>query len=507
MADPPGDLVTDLTSRLERLQQEKDALEQAVQGQGDALALKLRLALLAYEQQRPPERTHRHRHTKSRSSSASSSLSTSASTSSSASFPTSPSTTFSPTQSLSASAEVSGDVASALRENETLRVRLANSERVNAYYQRELAELRRRCGISIDELEELDLSGNEGVVGTSAGANASSRRRQPSSSRSSRGEWASPPITGSIRIPGAASVSPPAVRLPSSSFSYSTNARLQPQSYTSYASSVGTNITTPSSSYPAARAPAPTPATANAFSPASRGSTHARRNSLSSLVAAAFANTQPREAFEEEEPGGDGGAQAETSAAGAAGLAPDPGASISRGIDLEDLLHLTPTAGAFPASATASTSAQASSQPPASAASSLSSRPAADPLVVAITRSLAKLAAAAEAGQSPRRVRLFEGEGEEEEEGKEPAAPEEEEEDDGNESGSSSTTSREGQGALLAMSSLRAFPRPLASGAGPIAGGSSDGSDGGETPLSISPGSRSGSLSRRVSARGRGARR
>lgn len=308
MATEENNLVRQLTSRLEQvstfpsadlsrsserchhqtsdrpstqLQREKDQLERAVEGQGDAIALKLRLALLAYEQQKPqvpPPEQRPHRSSKSRTNSSSSSLSTSASTSSSVSFPSSPSSS-------SASALVSPilpapdltpDVLLALRENETLRVRLANSERVNAYYQRELAELRRRCGISIDELEELDLSS------PFAAGPSGSYPRQRSVSRTSRLDMYGGPSSSSIRIPGAAaSVSPPGGggggggggtgrRSLTSSFMFSPDgarsARFASESYTS---SINTTATTPSSSYPNPRPPAATPATLAAFSPAS----------------------------------------------------------------------------------------------------------------------------------------------------------------------------------------------------------------------------------------------
>ncbi|GAA5967199.1 hypothetical protein JCM11641_000475 [Rhodosporidiobolus odoratus] len=465
--DSSQELVGALTDRLERLEQEKDDLERAIEGQGDTLALKLRLALLAYEQQEPQRPHRKSKRSKSQSSTAvssspSSSLSTSASTSSSASVPASPSTQLSPV--LPPPFEASPDVLSALRENETLRVRLANSERVNAYYQRELAELRRRCGISIDELEELDLSGNDGTAGPSVTSN---QRRRPRSS--SRSDWVNPShATGSIRIPGASSVSPPSARRSSTSFPFSASlvngTRIRSQSFISDASSVNTNLTTPSSSYPTARAPATTPATLNAFSPASRGSSSnalsERRNSLSRLVAAAFAQASP-EALQE------GDVTIGSSPTSAAGPA-------SRGIDLDDLLHITSTvtSASHPPSAslTAALSSGTSSASSSSALSPTSASPA-DPLVAAITRSLARLAAAEPAsnGQLLRRPYL-----------------DIEDEEDGD-SGSSSTTSREGAtGAQSVIQGTKGV------------GGEEDG---GDTPLSVSPGSRSGSLSRRISTR------
>ncbi|GAA5884521.1 hypothetical protein JCM6882_005286 [Rhodosporidiobolus microsporus] len=561
------DLVGQLTSRLEQLQSEKTELERAVQEQGDGLALKLRLALLAYEQQNPPpQHQHRRKRSKSRStvsSSPSSSLSTSASTSSSASFPASPSTQISPVLS---GPPVEPDVLNALRENESLRVRLANSERVNAYYQRELAELRRRCGISIDELEELDLSGNEGVVGTSNGVSgaSSTRRRHRSSSRGD------PPsvTTASIRIPGASSVSPPAARLSTSSFPFSTsvnsttNARYQPQSYTSYVSSVNTTLTTPSSSYPAARAPAPTPATSNAFSPVSGpgprssisasnsgagGGLHARRNSLSALVAAALAQVQ--EAQEAQE-AADTDTPSSAESAASASLA---GAVPRGGIDLEDLLHLSssssaeassssrngiaPASSAFlhphtsSSSTTSSLSSSAHSALPSSSSSasfslSSSSLPAppassapADPLVAAITRSLAKLASADSLGHARTSRRLDVQYAEAEAEagvegvgGGYGGGEEAEGEGEGEGSGSSSTTSREAEGqrgggglASVAAQRVEGVARRAADFSEAAVGAedvdAEEDEDGGETPLSVSPGSRSGSLSRRVSLR------
>lgn len=412
-----------------QLQREKAELERAVEGQADSIALKLRLALLAYEQQKPPSSSqpHTHRHRSKSRSSASSSLSTSASTSSSTSFPSSPPTQISP---VLPAPDLSPDVVTALRENETLRVRLANSERVNAYYQRELAELRRRCGISIDELEELDLSGGNSLPAPRAGGSGMLRRPRSLSRSSSRMDPAG--ATASIRIPGAASVSPPATgggaRLSTASFPFSASTNslrfAAPQSYMSYASSINTTATTPSSSYPNARPPAPTPATAAAFSPVSfvntigsagsggGGAALGRRNSLNSFVATHFA-----------------------SAAGSTGSMQAVAEAESREIDLDDLVHLTPqpaaspppsnttstvpfpslvngSLGAQPSGSTrssrSSTTSASSSHifPPGSTASSslensISSlpprtavdAPAMDPLVAAITRSLAKLAA------------------------------------------------------------------------------------------------------------------
>lgn len=271
-----------------QLQREKDQLERAVEGQGDAIALKLRLALLAYEQQKPqPGHAQRqHRASKSRTGSSSSSVSTSASNSSSVSFPSSPlsSSLVSP---ILPAPDLAPDVLVALRENETLRVRLANSERVNAYYQRELAELRRRCGISIDELEELDLSPFAAGSSGNGGGGASSYPRQRSLSRTSRLDMYGGPSSSSIRIPGAAaSVSPPGGaggggglnsatggagrRSLTSSFMFSPDgARSARFASNSYTSSINTTATTPSSSYPNPRPPAATPATNAAFSPAS----------------------------------------------------------------------------------------------------------------------------------------------------------------------------------------------------------------------------------------------
>ncbi|GEM06757.1 proteophosphoglycan 5 [Rhodotorula toruloides] len=333
-ADGQNDLVRDLTTKLEKLQREKAELERAVEGQADSIALKLRLALLAYEQQKPPSlsQPHTHRHRSKSRSSASSSLSTSASTSSSTSFPSSPPMQISP---VLPAPDVSPDVLTALRENETLRVRLANSERVNAYYQRELAELRRRCGISIDELEELDLSGENSLQAPRAGGSGMLRRPRSSSRSSSRMDPAD--ATASIRIPGAASVSPPATaggaRLSTASFPFSASTNslrfAAPQSYTSYPSSINTTATTPSSSYPNARPPAPTPATAAAFSPVSfvntvgsagsgaGGAALGRRNSLNSFVVTHFA-------------------------AGSTGSMQAVAEAESREIDLDDLVHLTP---------------------------------------------------------------------------------------------------------------------------------------------------------------------
>jgi hypothetical protein len=454
-------------------------LEQAVEEQGDALALKLRLALLAYEQNRPRHRhsgddsNGRHRRSKSRSSagvSPSSSVSTSASTSSSASFPASPQTQLSPI------------ALQTLRENEALRVRLANSERVNAYYQRELAELRRRCGISISELEELELSGNEEPVASGSGSNGTRSRQR---SLSYRSDWgASPPAsvgTGSIRIPGASSASPPAARLSTSSFPFSTsvNSRLQPQSYTSYTSSVGTAITTPSSSYPIARAPAPTPAGSNAFSPVSARSVSSsgfagRRNSLSVLVSAALAEVQREQDSVE--------------------AATSPSVDSRGGIDLDDLLHITSTTSAPTSHSSGSSSLSTSAFPPGSALHSsttsasssfvsTSHLASSDPLVAAITRSLAKLASADALGNERRPLLHDDGEYEEE-----------------LDSGSSSTTSREGTDGEPGAVGVEAVPATSAGGAR-VGGGQDE--DGGETPLSISPGSRSGSLSRKASTNAR----
>ncbi|GAA5821230.1 hypothetical protein JCM11251_004523 [Rhodosporidiobolus azoricus] len=509
-----------------QLQSEKTELERAVQEQGDGLALKLRLALLAYEQQNPPRLHHHHRkRSKSRStvsSSPSSSLSTSASTSSSASFPASPSTQISPAL---PGPPVDPDVLSALRENESLRVRLANSERVNAYYQRELAELRRRCGISIDELEELDLSRDDAIVGAASGMNGASTRRRH---RSLAGNDAPSVGSSSIRIPGASSVSPPAARLSTSSFPFSTsltgtsNTRFQPQSYASYVSSVNTTLTTPSSSYPAARAPAPTPATSNAFSPVSgpgpRSSSsthglHGRRNSLSALVAAALA--QVAEAQEAGEEASDTPISAESPTSNSLG------GSSRGGIDLEDLLHLSSSPSTSSLAIHRSNGASASSafsalghrapSEQASAASSLSSSSvlshssssaasaaaSTDPLVAAITRSLAKLASADSLGQA-RTSRRLDVEYVDADEADDASG-------EGEGSGSSSTTSREGKASVAVFGTVgengdsgrAVVPRRVEG----LSEDDADEEDGGETPLSVSPGSRSGSLSRRVSLR------
>ncbi|GAA5976008.1 hypothetical protein JCM10908_005355 [Rhodotorula pacifica] len=290
-ADGENNLVLQLTSRLEQLQREKDQLERAVEGQGDAIALKLRLALLAYEQQKPPSISRQQPQrsstgSKSRTGSSSSSVSTSASTSSSVSFPSSPSSSSLVSPVLPAP-DLTPDVLLALRENETLRVRLANSERVNAYYQRELAELRRRCGISIDELEELDLSPFP-AAGPSGSGGSGSYPRQRSLSRPSRLDMYGGPSSSSIRIPGAAtSVSPPGGvsssgpngttggagggrRSLASSFMFSPDGARSARfaASNSYTSSINTTATTPSSSYPNPRPPAATPATSAAFSPA-----------------------------------------------------------------------------------------------------------------------------------------------------------------------------------------------------------------------------------------------
>ncbi|BGP54352.1 hypothetical protein JCM8202_000785 [Rhodotorula sphaerocarpa] len=455
-ADEENSLVMQLTGRLEELEREKYRLERAVEGQGDAIALQLRLALLAYEQQKPPEpQRHSHRQPKSRTGSSSSSVSTSASTSSSVSFPSSPSSSSLISPTLPAP-EVPPDVLLALRENETLRVRLANSERVNAYYQRELAELRRRCGISIDELEELDLAPGFGGGGTSLGAAGSaggSFPRQRSLSRPSRLDAYGGPSTSSIRIPGsAASVSPPGApgtgggggrRSLASSFMFSPDgarsARFAPDSYTS---SINTTATTPSSSYPNPRPPAATPATNAAFSPASANanislggaglgfgsnfssayagpvgsSTSAqgaarRRNSLNGLVAAHFANASLQS---------DSSIGVSDSASNAAGSAgggidlddlvslggigrSDRGSSSSRSASLDSGAHVTvvppTTTGSADRTATSVPFPVASggrvgepAEPQPEPSTSVRSDPV-DPLVAAITRGLAKLVA------------------------------------------------------------------------------------------------------------------
>lgn len=308
-------------------------------------------------------------------------------------------------------------------------------------------------------------------------------------------DWGASPSTsmgtGSIRIPGAASVSPPAARLSTASFPFSTsvNSRLlQPQSYTSYTSSVGTAITTPSSSYPLARAPAPTPAGSVAFSPASVRSVSSsgfqgRRNSLSLLVSAALAEVQREQAAEES-----GSAVNSTSR------------TSGGGIDLEDLLHISSSSSssiisldsgssslstsAFPPGSalnSRTTSASSSFIPPSHVPTATNSAPSSDPLVAAITRSLAKLASADALGNERRpRRRLQDDE-------------EEYEEEDEVDSGSSSTTSREGtEGEVVEEGNVRLESQ-----------GKEEAEDGGETPLSISPGSRSGSLSRKASTSAR----
>ncbi|GAA5857743.1 hypothetical protein JCM5353_001471 [Sporobolomyces roseus] len=294
-------LVRELTDKLETLQHEKHRLERAIEGQADSIALKLRLTLLAagandssHHQGRHSHHAHssqRRRKLSSTSPSSSISASSTTSASSSTSFPSSPSPLLSPILANSSSQVPNAppDVLTALRENSELRTRLANSERVNQYYQREIADLRRRCGISIDELEELDpslqaSSHHPNSHPNGGGRSISGSRRRSFSSRSSQPNGSA--TVGSIRIPGASSVSPPSIRpstssypsqqsslytnnggnLPySSSYSYShsnyypsQNPRFLPHSYTS---SINTTLTTPSSSFPIANPPAPTPST------------------------------------------------------------------------------------------------------------------------------------------------------------------------------------------------------------------------------------------------------
>ncbi|GAA5947755.1 hypothetical protein JCM3765_001069 [Sporobolomyces pararoseus] len=282
-------LVRELTEKLETLQHEKQRLERAIEGQADSIALKLRLALLAAGQgtrsssngRLEPHRhshqsgsTGRRRNLSSTSPSSSISASSTTSTSSSTSFPSSPSPLLSPllaNASASLQQPPSPDVIAALRENSELRVRLANTERVNQYYQREIADLRRICGVSIDELEELDPRPSHSYSSVGGGS-----RRRSISSRSNGGA-----TVGSIRIPGApTSVSPPSIR-PSTS-SYPSNAPVPPYSSSysynphslssyprflphSYTSSINTTMTTPSSSFPIANPPAPTPSTSLDF--------------------------------------------------------------------------------------------------------------------------------------------------------------------------------------------------------------------------------------------------
>ncbi|GAA5886083.1 hypothetical protein JCM5296_007082 [Sporobolomyces johnsonii] len=463
MDDAQTGLVRELTVKLEQLQQEKQQLERAIEGQGDSIALKLRLALLAYEQQRPSHQHqhHRRRRSKSRgtvSSSPASSISASSnSASSSTFFPSSPSAQLSPPlASSSLDLPPSPDVVAALRENSELRTRLANSERVNAYYVRELADLRRRCGISIDELEELDLTSDAARLNGAGGApGGSSGRRQRSNSRSTRSDWAAANgvgTTSSIRIPGASSVSPPSARVAPSSFSSSydphmhhSGTRFAPHSANSYGSSVNTTLTTPSSSFPVTVPPAPTPATMNAFSPASPPpTTHrssARRNSLSSLVASHFATDSPGDGLSTSRSTSSFAPVASTSAL------PYSAARTSGRIELEDLLD--PHFAAAPDTPTAPL-------PLASTSSTLATSPPVDPLVAAITRSLAKLVASSSHPESS--------------------------------DSESSTTSREADHDPSSV---------------PIGRDEDDG-EGGETPLSVSPGSasRSGNLSRRESQSG-----
>ncbi|GAA5949695.1 hypothetical protein JCM21900_003259 [Sporobolomyces salmonicolor] len=458
MDDSQTGLVRELTVKLEQLQQEKQQLERAIEGQGDSIALKLRLALLAYEQQRPSHQQHRRRRSKSRgtvSSSPTSSISASSnSASSSTFFPSSPSAQLSPPlASSSLDLPPSPDVLAALRENSELRTRLANSERVNAYYMRELADLRRRCGISIDELEELDLTSDAARVNGAGGApGGSGRRRQRSNSRPTRSDWAAANgvgTTSSIRIPGASSVSPPSARVAPSSFSsydphmHHSSTRFAPHSANSYSSSVSTTLTTPSSSFPVAVPPAPTPATMNAFSPASPPSTihrsTARRNSLSSLVASHFGPDSPGDTLSTSTSTSSFAPVASTSAL------PYSAARTSGRIELEDLLDPH-----FPAAPDTPTV-------PLTSANTAAPSPPVDPLVAAITRSLAKLVASSRQSSSD---------------------------------SESSTTSRE------ADNDSSMIGRDEADG------------EGGETPLSVSPGSacRSGSLSRRASQSSRDAK-
>ncbi|GAA5938576.1 uncharacterized protein JCM15063_005360 [Sporobolomyces koalae] len=290
-------LVRELTAKLETVQHEKQRLERAIEGQADSIALKLRLALLAAGQgaqgtsrsHSNSTQNHSHRRRKLSSTSPSSSISASstASTSSSTSFPSSPSPLLSPLLAAPSTSQLSPDVVTALRENTELRTRLANSERVNAYYKCEIADLRTRLGISIDELEELDpqlqpsslsyprsqsYTRNGGGASAGAGYTSSSRRR----SFSTRGNGASATV-GSIRIPGATSVSPPSMRLASTTSSFPSQPSFQSYSYSqsyphpmstsqrflahSYTSSINTTLTTPSTSFPIANPPAPTPST------------------------------------------------------------------------------------------------------------------------------------------------------------------------------------------------------------------------------------------------------
>lgn len=335
-----------------------------------------------------------------------------------------------------------------------MRVRLANSERVNAYYQRELAELRRRCGISIDELEELDLSPGFAGAGTSF-------PRQRSLSRPSRLDAYGGPSSSSIRIPGAAtSVSPPGGRSAhgggtgggggrrslASSFMFSPDgARSARFASNSYTSSINTTATTPSSSYPNPRPPAATPATNAAFSPASANAnlslggaglgfgapfinglatsigsggshdiTH-RRSSLNGLVAAHFAASS----LQSDASGGGGpshggypggvGIDLDDLVSLGGGSAGDRDSSSSRSVSSESRSRVTivpPTTtgsaehqrGLLPrATGTGLGVAEGALAGLTSSGTSDGGRPTAadpvDPLVAAITRGLAKLVA------------------------------------------------------------------------------------------------------------------
>ncbi|GAA5905548.1 uncharacterized protein JCM6883_005365 [Sporobolomyces salmoneus] len=281
-------LVRELTEKLETLQHEKQRLERAIEGQADSIALKLRLALLAAgESGTSSSRSRSTRNHAGHSDSqgrrrklSSTSPSSSISTSSSTSFPSSPSPLLSPLLP-NAQASPAPDVVAALRENSELRTKLANSERVNQYYQREIADLRRICGVSIDELEELDPRSHSYAPG------ATTRRR----SISSRSNGASTSTVGSIRIPGASSVSPPSIRPSTSSFPSQLGHSVAPYSYShslssssyypsqqnprflphSYTSSINTTLTTPSSSFPIANPPAPTPSTSLDFDRSHQG--------------------------------------------------------------------------------------------------------------------------------------------------------------------------------------------------------------------------------------------
>ncbi|KAM0789354.1 hypothetical protein ACM66B_000185 [Microbotryomycetes sp. NB124-2] len=265
-------LVRELTDKLEQLRVEKNQLEAVIES---SMSDELREQLLQLQRRQQ----HQHQHQSHRTRSESFNLgSTTSSTSSSSgtgttSFPSSPVIT---SPSLSQIGDSQPSFAALQHENSQLKAALEASELQRQQATRDVHELRRRLGmISLDELEELDLSP---TATTRSPPTASSRERIMSAPPSRTSASAGP---SSIRIPGAAasSFSPPSsfmnnraaagYRMSTSYNNAATNNSLQAGSGwlgpSSLSSSLNTALTTPSSSYPLTAPPPTSPASYNSL--------------------------------------------------------------------------------------------------------------------------------------------------------------------------------------------------------------------------------------------------